>query len=154
MLANYKSQCESVVKGWITKSAEKEKFKHISKDKIENLALEDYQEFVAECKVEITHTLGVGYAQKIIAGGTNKQGVLVSSKVEYEKAVESHLAQESSNPQHLKVLFDKIEQSAYAQHSEESVLLTTNAIIYEHSCPTCKGNTKQKCGDCRGTGRG
>lgn len=150
MLTNYKSQCESVVKGWITESAEKEKFKHISKDKFENLALEDYQEFVAECKVEVTHTLNTEYTEERVVGSTNKQGVLVSSKAEYEKAVESHLAQEASNPKHLKVLFDKIEQSAYAQHSEKSVLLTTNAIIYEHSCHTCKGNTKQKCTECRG----
>ena len=152
MLTNYKSQCESVVKSWVSKSAEREKFKHISKDKFENLALENYQEFIAECKVEITHSLGVGYAQKIVAGSTDKQGVLVSSKAEYEKAVESHLAQESKNPQHLKLLFDEIKQSAYAQHSEKSTLLTTNAIIYEHSCQTCKGNTEQKCTECRGQG--
>ena len=152
MLTNYKSQCESAVKSWVSKSAEKEKFKHISKDKFENLFLENYQEFIAECKVEITHSLGVGYAQKVLAGSTDKQGVLVSSKAEYEKAVESHLAQESKNPQHLKLLFDEIKQSAYAQHSEKSTLLTTNAIIYEHSCQTCKGNTEQKCTECRGQG--
>ena len=152
MLTNYKSQCESKVKKWIEDTIDKEQFKYLGKDKFENLALQDYQEFVVDCKVEVTHTLNAEYTEEKVAGNTDKQGEFVSSKEEYEKAIKQHLADELNSPKSLKLLFDTMKQNEYAQYTEKNIFATASTILYEHTCPTCKGNSEQRCTECRGQG--
>lgn len=85
MLTNYKSQCESKVKKWIEDTIDEQQFKYLGKDKFENLALQDYQEFIVECKVEMSHALNAEYDESKVTGSTDKQGEAVSSQEEYQK---------------------------------------------------------------------
>ncbi len=165
MLTNYKSQCESKVKelveiatgkvvfpDWKDKNdivKDKDRF---VKNKISNLSLENYQEFIAECKVEVSHALNAKYDESKVTGNTDKQGEVVSSQEEYQKAIERHLADELNNPKNLELLLNTIKQSEYAKYTQKSTLATTNTILYEHTCPTCKGDSEQQCTECRGQG--
>lgn len=169
MLTNYKSQCESKVKETVKELVKTatcnvvipdwKDYGDIVKDgdrlvenQISNLSLENYQEFIAECKVEVSHALNAEYDESKVTGSTDKQGEAVSSQEEYQKAIERHLTDELNNPKNLELLLNKIKQSECAKYTQKSTLATTSTILYEHTCPTCKGDSEQQCTECRGQG--
>lgn len=153
MLTNYRQKCESKVKNWIADNT-KEGFKHLHKDNIlQNLSLQDYQEFVLDCKMEITHTLDVECFQVELAGSVDTQGEFVQSQAEYEQAIKNHIDNEANNPKYLKILADTIgQENKYVKNQQKRVLVDIANILYEHTCHTCNGNTEQKCTYCMGRG--
>lgn len=168
MLTNYKQQCQSVVKKWIEDTIDRQRLKYVSKDMFESIVLEDYQESVANYKLEVNITLGVKCAKEVVAGSTDKQGEIVYSQEEYQKAIDGHLANERDNPQHFKDFVNALKVDSwyfddakiqngiieYKEELEYEKILNKNihTILYKHTCHECKGSAKQKCDECKGQG--
>lgn len=169
MLTNYKQHCQSVVKKWIENAIDRrQRLEYVSKDMFESIVLEDYQESIADYKLEVNITLDIRCDKGVVAGSTDKQGEIVYSQEEYQKAIDGHLANERDNPQHFKDFVNALKVDSwyfddakiqngiieYKEELEYEKILNKNihTILYKHTCHECKGSAKQKCDECKGQG--
>lgn len=154
MLANYKQQCQDLVKRWIESVTYEDSL--IPKDIIKNIAIkkivfEDYQESIFNYQIELSHTYKVDCIKEVVAGDADKKGEITHSKEEYQKAIECYLTNERNNPKLLALLIEKIKQKN-SIYDGQNKLSDVGTILYTHSCDTCNGNTEKKCERCKGQG--
>lgn len=142
MLTNYKEQCESKVKQYIEDTTGL---------KLDNLSLNDYEQFLLDYKVKVVHTLSAAYEDSIRAGYDN-QGEIYHQQSDFEKAINQHLDKELNDEKNLKLLNETIQKSTYGKYIGKFLLADKSSIFYEHSCQNCNGNGEYRCRSCGGEG--
>lgn len=142
LLSNYKEKCENLLNVWIEKN---------TRYKSSNFAMEEYQEFIADFKVEVINELSVGYGRTIKAGSI-KGNEKYFKQADFNNALQHYIDKEFNRESNFQYLIDEISKGKYGKYDIEDIntLLTgNNTILYEHYCPECKGEGQKRCDKCQ-----
>lgn len=140
MLTNYKQKCENFLKEWVKSNTRYE---------LNDIVLDDYQDFIADFSMEVINKFSVECSKTTRKGSVTSGDEMYYKKSEYQNAIQKHITREFNTEKNFQRLIDEIQGGRYGKYDVYGIIDNGNTLLYEYSCNKCKGNGEVKCDKCK-----